>query len=290
MRAAHQQHIDKTTLMGGAQMNQDASLYVCRALKALKGGLWPFVEDRMEMCYGGFWQEKVKVRLPKSRCLAGDTLGTLTIMKRFWGDAFAFLGKPLLADVNKALSARNLHAHDESFDRTKADDALAAIIRLLDKVAEGKEGAREFAEHVKNLRNELNAEPPQPSQTKPRTDIRPTTSRPQMSPPLKNIVREAQEKGGCEQRLFDSELQDMLNEAKEAGKQTARIVAKELCYRTIDEYVDGVMAMASEAMWTIWERQGSIPERVVYRAPSGFSNLLEIEFDTNNLPPNNDRA
>lgn len=277
-------------MTGEGQMTQDPNILVCGALKVLKEGLRPFVQDRMKRRYGDSWQDEVEERFDSSRCLVLDSYGSLKIVKRFWGDTFAFLGKPLLADVSNTLSIRNQHAHDESFNRAKAEAALSAMIRLLDKIAEGREDAREFAEHVKNLRNELNAEPPQPSQTKPRTDIQPTTSRPPMSPYLKNIVREAQEKGGCEQRLFDSELREMLNEAKEAGKQAAQIVSKDLCYRTIDEYVDGVMAMSCDAMWAVWKRQGSHPERVLYRTKSGFSSSLEIEFDTNNLPLNNDRA
>ena len=256
----------------------------------LKGGLRPFVEDRMEKRYGPLWHGEVEKRFEVSKCPALDSYGSLKIMKRFWGEAFADLGRSAHADVCSTLSKRNQHAHDETFSRKEADATLVAMVRLLDAIGVRGKRAQEFAGKIEVLRNEMNvALPSQPSQAKPRTG-RPTTSRPQMSSYLKNIVRKAEEKGGCEQRLFDSELREMLNEAKEAGQQAAQIVSKELCYRTIDEYVDGVMAMASEAMWKIWELQGSIPERVVYRSPKGFSNLLEIEFDTNNLPPNNGRA
>ena len=278
-------------------MTQDPSMYIGSGLKLLKEGLSPFVEKRLESRFGYLWQERVKERFPDSEYFqnlgsrALDSYGILKIMKAFWGQAFADLGSPILADVRDTLSVRNQHAHDENFNRIEADVALTAMARLLDEVGQRDNRTQKFAEEIKNLCKEMNVElPSQPSPIKLHTGIPPTTDRPQMTPYLKKLVQEAKENGNYEQSLFDSELREMLKEAKQDGKQTAQIVSKKLCYRTIDEYVDGVMVMSSDAMWTVWERQGSRPERVMYRSKGGFSNLLEIEFDTNNPLPENRNA
>lgn len=267
-------------------MSQDANIYVCRALRLLQKGLLVFVKKRMEFRFESAWEDEITKRLKSTRYRLWDSYGLLKIMKAFWGEAFGDLGRPILSDVRNALSARNQHAHDENFTHKEANDALASMNRLLGAVSKHEIGTQKFTEAIDVLQKEINTSPqPHAGIAKPQTPISPTTSRPRKSNYMKDLVLNVEKNSLYRQHLFDSELQDMLKEAKERGERTIRVVSKELCYRVVDEYVDGVMVMSSDAMWAIWEWQGSRPERVKYRSPKGFSNLLEIEFDTGNLPP-----
>ena len=272
-------------------MHQDASIYVSRGLKLLQKGLLSFVKKRMKSRFGNLWENKVKERLKGTRYRIWDSYGLLKIMKFFWEEAFGDLGHHSHADVSNALSVRDKWAHQEDFTNEEANRALTIMHHLLFVVGNDEIAVRKFAEEISELHKEMNTGSQlQDRKTAPPISIPPTTERPQMTAYMMELVRGVEKNSVYRHHLFDSELRDILYEAKEQGQQTIRIISKDLCFRVVDEYVDGVMVMSSNAMWAVWEWQGSRPERVIYRAPKGFSNLLEIEFDTDNLPPKNGRV
>ena len=76
------------------------------------------------------------------------------------------------------------------------------------------------------------------------------------------------------QEEFDSELRKMIQEAQNEGKQSCRIVARDLHDRVVLEAQENRTPMACGAM-------KKIPGRVIYSPPKGRGKRLEIEYDTN---------
>lgn len=83
---------------------------------------------------------------------------------------------------------------------------------------------------------------------------------------------------------FESELIDMLKEARVRGEFRVRIKARDLHKRIVDP-VDNRMPMACAAMWKLESPQNG-KATVIYE-PKNLrreSSTLEIEFDTADLP------
>ena len=81
------------------------------------------------------------------------------------------------------------------------------------------------------------------------------------------------------QSSFDNELKTMLDEAKRAGKTRLKVVSKELHDRVVRPSYN-YMPMACNAMWKIWDEQGSRQRDIRRTTKSGQSSTIEIEFDT----------
>ena len=81
------------------------------------------------------------------------------------------------------------------------------------------------------------------------------------------------------QERFDRELQRMLDAERRAGRTSFRIIARNLHRNVVGGTDPNRMPMACDAMWKLWERQGSEEDRVIHRTASGQSSTLEIEFE-----------
>jgi len=84
------------------------------------------------------------------------------------------------------------------------------------------------------------------------------------------------------QSEFDSELMDMLEEARARGESRARIKAGDLHRRVVNPG-DNRMPMACNAMRKVKLHQKG-KATVIYEPPSGQGARFEIEFDTADLP------
>ena len=82
------------------------------------------------------------------------------------------------------------------------------------------------------------------------------------------------------QREFDSKLLQMLQEAQNEGKQSCRIVSKDLHKRVVMKPKINRMPMACKAMWKLWEQQGNHRDRIIHTMPSNQASTIEIEFNT----------
>ena len=77
---------------------------------------------------------------------------------------------------------------------------------------------------------------------------------------------------------FDRELHRMLDQAKRVGKESFRIVARDLHRNVVGGSEPNRMPMACRAMRKLWKLQGSIPEHIIHSTPSGDSSTIEMEF------------
>ena len=77
---------------------------------------------------------------------------------------------------------------------------------------------------------------------------------------------------------FDRGLLRMLDADRQAGRTTARIVARDLHRNVVGGTEPNRFPMACEAMWKLWRRQGSIRNSIVHTTVSGRSSTIEIEF------------
>lgn len=82
------------------------------------------------------------------------------------------------------------------------------------------------------------------------------------------------------QEEFDSELLEMLQEARSKGQQFCRVVSKHLHERVVGGMQQNRMPMACKAMWKLWEDQGSHEDRIIRTTKSRQSTTIEIEFNT----------
>ena len=79
---------------------------------------------------------------------------------------------------------------------------------------------------------------------------------------------------------FDSKLRQMIQEACSKGQQFCTIVSKHLHDRVVKESQTNRMPMACNAMWKLWEKQGSHMCRIISDTPSGQSSTIRIRFET----------
>lgn len=266
-------------------MFQNPNVYIFWALMILKKGLDAFVRKRVEVRIGADWEHNITRRFNgNTEFLAWDVSGLLKVVKVCWNQAFSDLGCANLAHVKDILAARNLSAHQHDFSLGQASRTLTKMHELLEAVGRFDGKAKRCSEEVKDLQFEMYRQVPSSSrEAQTRTPVPKTTGRPPMIDLFEHLIQKVITTSPYRQHQFDSELWEMMDEAKNRGEEKVVVVSRELCYRVIDEYVDGVMVMSSHSMWDLWERQGGNPERVKFRSRHGFSNLLEIEFDTNNL-------
>ena len=82
------------------------------------------------------------------------------------------------------------------------------------------------------------------------------------------------------QSQFDKELERMIVGAKKRGESSVVIVSKELHDRVVRSYVAGHrMPTACNAMWKLWEKQGSIKANVLKTTSSGKSTTIRIRYN-----------
>lgn len=86
---------------------------------------------------------------------------------------------------------------------------------------------------------------------------------------------------------FDAKLSEILADAASSGEKRLRVVSRDLHDRTVknnDCFTnaggDHRMPMACNAMWKIWEQQGSHDDRIICTTKSRKSSTIKIEFDT----------
>ena len=77
---------------------------------------------------------------------------------------------------------------------------------------------------------------------------------------------------------FDRELLQMLDAERQAGRTSARIVARDLHRNVVGGTEPKRFRMACNAMWKLWRQQGSIPDNIIHTTKSGQSSTIEIEF------------
>ena len=83
-----------------------------------------------------------------------------------------------------------------------------------------------------------------------------------------------------EQEKFDSELLQMLEEARSEGKTTCDIVSKHLHDRVLFSWRTNRIPMARNAMWKLWEKQGSHEGRILRPRSKAEASFIKILFDT----------
>ena len=119
-----------------------------RGLDLLRNGLVPFVEREMEAVYGGKWQKKVKLSIPKERDwkikdgkVQWDAHLILTILWNHWNDVFKrTLGHAERSYVSELREARNRWAHQNAFTYDDTYRVLDTMSRLLRSVSAGEAG------------------------------------------------------------------------------------------------------------------------------------------------------
>ena len=77
---------------------------------------------------------------------------------------------------------------------------------------------------------------------------------------------------------FDRELLRMLDADRQAGRTSARIVARDLHRNVVGGTEPNRFPMVCEAMWKLWRQQGSIRDNIVHTTESGRSSTIEIDF------------
>ena len=77
---------------------------------------------------------------------------------------------------------------------------------------------------------------------------------------------------------FDRELLRMLDAERQAGRTSARIVARDLHRHVVDGREPNRFPMACNAMWKLWRQQGSIRDNIIHTTKSGQSSTIEIQF------------
>ena len=82
------------------------------------------------------------------------------------------------------------------------------------------------------------------------------------------------------QEQFDRKLRELLEQAKREGKTSIEIISRDLHQKVVGGLHPNHMPMACEAMWKLWERQGSIEENIIHTTSSGMSSTIEMRFRT----------
>lgn len=245
--------------------------YVFEAAEALSEALIPFVERRLRDAFDGRW-----------RAVAADRIGGLTLdpggnpvwdlttllraIDRFWMEAFSSgLGRAERSITHELIDIRNRLAHNAPFTWDDTERALDSARRLMVAI-----GAGDSARRIGNMREAIlrskYIENPSDAAHVPVSRSAPPPRGASGTP--RKFTRE----------MFDTELSRILDEERAAGRETYRVVARDLHRRVIGGSQPNRMVMACNAMWKLWERQGSLPDRIIHTTPSGRSTTIEIEY------------
>ena len=245
--------------------------YVFEAAEALSEALRPFVERRLRDTYDGNWRAVAADRIGGLKLDPGgnpvwDLTMLLRTIDRFWMEAFSSrLGRAERSIAHELIDIRNRLAHNAPFTWDDTERALDSARRLMAAI-----GAEDSARRIGNMREAVlrskyiehpsdaahvpvsrSAAPPRGASGTPR-----------------KFTRE----------MFDTELSRMLEDQRADGESACRVVARDLHRRVVGGSQPNRMAMACNAMWKLWERQGSLPDRIIRTTPSGRSTTIEIEY------------
>ena len=245
--------------------------YVFESMELLPHPLIPFVEKRLKIGLGEHWRDKAVRRIKGLRAnsrgkLTWDQSNLLYAMDIYWGDAFhPVLERAVRALVNELITVRNKLSHNEPFTGEDAARALDSMYRLL--VATGAEVE---AEHLGKMRDEILR----------RKFATPGPDRERLTAPRSKtpVQKDPKRTPGFTQEAFNEELRRMLEMAHKAGKTSCRVISRDLHRGVIGESRANRMPMACNAMWKLWEEQGSVPGRIIHTTPKGRSSTIEIEY------------
>ena len=80
------------------------------------------------------------------------------------------------------------------------------------------------------------------------------------------------------QAQFDRKLHELLDEARRGGKDSIRVIARELHRQVVGGGRPNRMPMACKALWKLWRQQGGIRKNIIHTTSSDQSSTIEIEF------------
>lgn len=245
--------------------------YVFEAVETLSDALIPFVEGRLRYAYDGRWQAAAAERI---RALNLDPQGNpvwdlstlLRAIDLFWMETFSFrLGRAERSIAHELIDIRNRLAHNAPFTWDDTERALDSARRLMAAIGAGDSARRIGNMREAVLRSKYVEHPPGAAYAPaPRSAPPP----PGASETPRKFTRD----------MFDAELNRMLDEARAAGADTCTVVSRELHRRVVGGSQPNRMPQACDAMWKLWELQGSDPDRIVHTTPSRRSSTIEIEY------------
>ena len=252
-------------------MVQTARRYVFEGMETLPDALIPFVEKRLRATLTGHWQVEVARRVNGLKHdsrgnPAWDQATLLKAMDRFWPETFMpLLGRAERSIVNELIEVRNRLSHNTQFSWDDTERALDSMRRLMAAI-----GADDCAQRIGEMRDAvLRSKYADPLSDKKRRSVRRSEDSP-------HNANETSRK--FTQDEFDRELYQILEEERAAGKDTCKVISRNLHRRVVGGSQPNRMAMACNAMWKLWQRQGSHPSRIIRTTPSRRSTTIEIEY------------
>ena len=245
--------------------------YVFEAAEALSEVLVPFVEKRLRAAYDGHWQAAVAnqirgLKLDSEGNPVWDLTMLLRAIDRFWMEAFSSrLGRAERSIAHELIDIRNRLAHNAPFTWDDTERALDSARRLMSAIGAGDSARRIGNMREAVLRSKYVKHPPgavhaPAPRSAPSARGAPGTPR--------RFTRE----------MFETELNRMLDERRATGESACKVISKDLHRRVVGGSQPNRMPQACDAMWKLWERQGSDPDRIVHTTPSGRSSTIEIEY------------
>lgn len=247
--------------------------YVFEAMELLPDALTPFVERRLEDTFLEPWRDvafnRIKGLYRDSKGNpAWDQAALLKAIAFLWHEAFeSVLTRAERSIANELIDIRNRLAHGAPFNWDDTERALDSMRRLTAKAGAGDAARRIGEMRDAVLRSKYAAPAPAPAGEHD-TALRPAV------PPRDASHRPRK----FTQEEFANELNRILDEERTAGRNTCRVVAHDLHRRVVGGSQPNRMVMACNAMWKLWERQGSRPDRIIRTTPSGRSTTIEIEY------------
>ena len=195
-----------------------------------------------------------------------DLTMLLRAIDRFWTEAFSSrLGRAERSIAHELIDIRNRLAHNAPFTWDDTERALDSARRLMTAIGAGDSARRIGNMREAVLRSKYVEHPPGTAHVPvPRSVPSPRGA----SGPPRQFTRE----------MFDAELNQMLDERRAAGESACRVISKDLHRRVVGGSQPNRMPQACDAMWKLWERQGSRQDRIVHTTPSGRSSTVEIEY------------
>lgn len=245
--------------------------YVFEAVETLSDALIPFVERRLRDAYDRHWRAVAAdqiggLKFDPEGNPAWDLSTLLRAMDRFWMEAFSSrLGRAERSIAHELIDVRDRLAHNAPFTWDDTERAPDSARRLMAAIGAGDSARRIGNMREAVLRSKYVEHPPDAAHA----------PAPRSTPPPPGAAETARR---FTQEMFDGELIRMLEEARAAGADTCTVVSRELHRRVVGGSQPNRMPQACDAMWKLWERQGSDPDRIVHTTPSRRSSTIEIEY------------
>lgn len=252
-------------------MDQSPRQYVFEGMETLPDALVPFVEKQLRATLTGHWQVEVArkingLKLDSSGNPAWDQAALLKTIDQFWWKVFAArLGHAERSIVHELIDVRNRLSHYKPFSWDDTERALDSMRRLMTAI-----GADDCAQRIGDMRDAvLRSKYADPTPHQERHSVRRSEA------PLRDADEVSRKFTKDE---FDRELYQILEEERAAGKDTCKVISRDLHRRVVGGNQPNRMAMACNAMWKLWQRQGSHPGRIIHTTPSRRSTTIEIEY------------